>query len=105
FHRAEATLPDVDRLLADAMLLGRIGDCAFVHFPKDLDDLLVSEATLPHFLLVSLRPKRHLLTLQLALKTPGRSHRAEVIEIQGESYRLKEAKEGAAERRRRRKTK
>lgn len=32
-------------------------------------------------------------------------HRAEVIEIQGESYRLKEAKEGAAERRRRRKTK
>lgn len=32
-------------------------------------------------------------------------HRAEVIEIQGESYRLNEAKEGAAERRRRRKTK
>ena len=32
-------------------------------------------------------------------------HRAEVIEIDGESYRLKEAKEGAAERRRRRKTK
>lgn len=32
-------------------------------------------------------------------------HRAEVIEIDGESYRLKEAKEGAAERRRRRKAK
>jgi len=73
-ERGEMFPPGVDRLRADAVLLGDLRDRLFVGLTQNRDHLLFGE---PRLLRGSLAARgRHSLRLQLVRKTPGTSDRS-----------------------------